>query len=91
MPTKLYGGISEQSRAAGHRRADAQALFDKELWRGAMYLAGYAIECSLKCKLMEKFACRNLDELEQRLRELHLIRDDTTIYDHRIELYLRVS
>lgn len=34
---------------ASHRRLeDAQALLEKKRWSGAMYLGGYAIECSLK-------------------------------------------
>jgi hypothetical protein len=91
MPAKPFGGLSEQPRAAVHRRADAQALFEKERWRGAMYLAGYAIECTLKRKLMEKFGCRNLDELEPRLKGLNAIPGDVSLYDHRLDLYLRAA
>lgn len=37
-----------QLGASRRRLEDAQALVDKERWSGAMYLGGYAIECSLK-------------------------------------------
>src|SRR3954453_6782645 len=91
MATKRFAGISEQSKAGKHRRDDAQALFEKSRWRGAMYLAGYAIECLLKTKLMEKFGCRHLDELEAVLQDRNLIPRDASLYDHRIELYMRVG
>jgi HEPN domain-containing protein len=91
MATKRFAGISEQSKAGKHRRDDAQALFEKKRWRGAMYLAGYAVECLLKAKLMRKFGCRVLDELEAELKRRHLIPGDATLYDHRIELYLRAG
>ena len=88
---KPFGGVSEQARAAVHRRADAQALLEKERWRGAMYLAGYALECTIKSRLMRKFACRNLDELDEALKQKGLIPADATVYDHRIELYVRAG
>ena len=37
-----------QLGASRRRLEDAQALRDKKRWSGAMYLGGYAIECSLK-------------------------------------------
>jgi hypothetical protein len=58
-----YGGRTEQTKAAFKRRADARALAEKERWRGAMYLGGYAVECRLKAKLMEMFNARTLDHL----------------------------
>jgi hypothetical protein len=48
----LFYGISEQAKAGKHRLDDAHVLFNGARWRGAMYLAGYAIECRLKTKLM---------------------------------------
>ena len=53
-----------------------------------MYLAGYSVECLLKTKLMEKFDCRTLGDLEVELKSRGLIPGDATLYDHRIELYL---
>lgn len=37
-----------QLGASRRRREDAQALHEVGRWAGAIYLAGYAIECSLK-------------------------------------------
>jgi len=91
MSSKPFGGVSEQSRAGIHRRADAQALFEKGRWRGAMYLAGYALECRLKSGLMQKYKCRDLDELEVQLKSRGLISGDATVYDHRLELYLKAA
>lgn len=67
MGKKRFGGISEQSKAGQHRRADADALFEKQRWRGAMYLAGYAIECLIKAKLMKMFKQSDLEGLEAEL------------------------
>jgi hypothetical protein len=64
----LYFGVTEQSKAAKHRWDDAQALLAAGRWRGAMYLAGYAVECLLKATLMRRFGCRQLAELEEELR-----------------------
>lgn len=46
---------------------DAEVLLAGERWRGAMYLAGYAVECRLKYKLMQKWKCFTLEELEDKL------------------------
>jgi hypothetical protein len=88
---KRFAGVSDQSKASQHRRADAQALFEKERWRGAMYIAGYAIECLIKAKLMEMFKQGNLEGLEVELKRRHLISEGSSLFDHRIELYLRAS
>jgi hypothetical protein len=85
---KRFGGISEQSKAGQHRRADADALFEKQRWRGAMYLAGYAIECLIKAKLMKMFKQSDLEGLEAELKRRHIIPDDSSLFDHRIELYV---
>ena len=37
-----------QLGASRRRREDAEALHEARRWAGAIYLAGYAIECSLK-------------------------------------------
>ncbi len=62
MHQDLFYGISEQSKAGKHRLDGARALLNAVRWRGAMYLAGYAIECQLKAKLMRMFNCRHLRE-----------------------------
>ena len=89
MGKKRFGGISEQSKAGQHRRADA--LFEKQRWRGAMCLAGYAIECLIKAKLMKMFKQSDLEGLEAELKRRHIIPDDSSLFDHRIELYLGAS
>jgi len=68
-----YYGVSEQRKAGKHRLEDAQALLNKSRWRGAMYMAGYAIECLLKTKLMRMFDCRHLRELEEELQTRGLL------------------
>jgi hypothetical protein len=85
---RQFAGISEQSKAGQHRRADADALFEKRRWRGAMYLAGYAIECLIKAKLMERFKQSNLEDLETEFKRRHVIPDRSSLFDHRIELYV---
>jgi hypothetical protein len=88
---KRFAGVRDQSKASHHRRADAQALFEKDRWRGAMYIAGYAIECLIKTKLMEMFKQSNLEGLEAELKRRHIIPDDSSLFDHRVELYMRAS
>jgi hypothetical protein len=67
MPREQFGGISEQSKASKHRWDDAQRLFDSQRWRGAMYLAGYSLECLIKAKLMAIYGTQNLLALEAEL------------------------
>jgi hypothetical protein len=50
-----HAGRSEQAKAGAHRLVDAKRLRAQERHRGAMYLAGYSIECKLKVRLMERF------------------------------------
>jgi len=73
-------------KAALRRKDDAQALLEKERWRGAMYLAGYAIECKLKAQLLDYYACETLSELadtlEKRVGERPQL---TTVRGHGLE------
>lgn len=48
MTRDLFIGITEQSKASAHRGDDAHALLNATRWRGAMYMAGYSVECSLR-------------------------------------------
>jgi len=59
----MADGISNMNRASLRPREDAQALFDARRYRGAMYVAGYAVECLLKTKLMGMFKCDTLTAL----------------------------
>jgi HEPN domain-containing protein len=91
MPNHRYYGISDQAKAARHRLDDAQVLLDNDRWRGAMYMAGYAVECLLKTKLMAIFGCQHLQQLEERLRERGLLGERATVFTHQLELLLRLA
>lgn len=65
MTSFQFGGRSEQTKAASRRREDARALKSSGRWRGAMYMMGYAVECNLKAKLMEKYNETTLAGLER--------------------------
>lgn len=93
---KRFHGVSEQRRAAIKRLADAKALLQVENsddWRrrkgpharGAMYLAGYAVECKLKSIAMEVRGCKTLAELSRQLNV-----DERDIYSHGLESLLEL-
>jgi hypothetical protein len=87
----LHYGVSEQAKASKHRWDDAQALFNALRWRGSMYMAGYAIECLLKTKLMRKFDCRHLRELEEELQRRGVISAQATVFTHQLEVLLKLT
>src|SRR4051794_26926619 len=91
MAREQHQGRSEQSKAAKHRREDAQALFDAERWRGCMYLAGYSVECLLKAKLMEMFNCRHLSQLEEELQQRGRLGGRQTVFTHALEALLELT
>lgn len=91
MTQDLYFGISEQSKASKHRLDDARALFNAVRWRGTMYMAGYALECLLKTKLMQMYNCRNLRELEDELQRRGVLAMQATVFTHQLELLLRLT
>jgi HEPN domain-containing protein len=91
MSHDLYIGISEQARASTHRLDDAHALFHAGRWRGAMYMAGYAVECLLKTTLMRMYNCRTLHELENELQRRGVLAEHTTVFTHHLELLLRLT
>lgn len=82
-----FEGLSEQRRAAIRRLADARVLYADGHWRGAMYLAGYVIECRLKARLMEMHGCLTLKELGRRLSARYP-RATESITTHNIEALL---
>src|SRR5438045_5360506 len=84
-------GVSEQAKASKHRSDDALALSSCARWRGAMYLAGYAVECLLKTKLMRMYGCRHLSELEEELRHRGELPDSATVFTHRLESLLGLT
>ena len=56
-----------------------------------MYLAGYAVECLLKAKLMRIFDCRHLRELEQELRRRGRLGAERTVFSHELEDLLSLT
>lgn len=80
MMQDLFYGVSEQGKAGKHRMDDARALLNAVRWRGAMYMAGYSIECLLKTKLMRMFDCRHLRELEEELQRRGILSAQTSIF-----------
>jgi hypothetical protein len=80
MSKWAHGGRTEQYKASVHRKVDAEKLRDAHRWRGAMYLLGYAVECNLKAKLMERYRHLHLQELQTYLRRR--FRPDVDVFTH---------
>ena len=91
MNINLYNGIREQAGASRQRLADAQALFAASRWRGAMYLAGYAVECLLKAKLMQIYDGRTLRELEAELKRRSILPAHGTVFTHQLRNLLKLA
>lgn len=91
MARDLFIGVTEQSKASIHRWDDAHALLNAARWRGAMYLAGYSIECLLKAKLTRMFDCDNLLVLDDELQRRNLLAERATIFTHQLEVLLRLT
>jgi HEPN domain-containing protein len=91
MTRDLHFGVTEQTKASRHRLDDARALFASSRWRGAIYLAGYSIECRLKAKLMRMFDCRHLQELEEELQRRGVLRLNATVFTHQLEVLLQLA
>ena len=85
---KDHNGVTEQAKAVGHRLADAKALLAEKRWRAAMYLAGYAVECRLKVRLMRKHDCRHLDDLGEEFVAAGRVNDPRAVYTHSLTLLL---
>ena len=51
-----------QLGASRRRREDAESLHDSCRWAGAIYLGGYAIECSLKALICHNECTNNLKQ-----------------------------
>lgn len=91
MVRQQYIGIAEQTKASVHRLDDAYALYKAARWRGAMYIAGYAVECLIKSKLMQIYHCRHLRELEDELQQRGLLAVDATVFTHHLEALLELT
>ena len=91
MDYDLHDGIREQARASHQRLEDAKALLRAARWRGAMYIAGYAVECLLKTKLMQVYDCQNLRELEGVLQSRSALPIGGTIFTHQLETLFKLT
>src|SRR5665213_1883946 len=91
MMRDLYYGVSEHGKAGKHRMDDARVLLNAAHWRGAMYMAGYSVECLLKTKLMRVFDCRHLRELEEELQRRGMLAFQATVFTHQLEVLLRLA
>jgi hypothetical protein len=54
-------------------------------------MAGYGVECLLKARLMKKYRCRTLQELEEVLRSRKLLPEKLTIFTHQLSLLLGLT
>ncbi|MBL8614457.1 MAG: hypothetical protein JNM72_02500 [Deltaproteobacteria bacterium] len=84
MPKYHHSGRTEQTKAAMKRRSTARRLQAQRRWRGAMYLAGYSVECKLKARLMEVYGLHTLEQLELEV-ERRLGRP-VSLFTHSIEV-----
>jgi HEPN domain-containing protein len=80
---RLGAGVSEQHAASYRRWEDADVLMRAERWRGAMYMAGYSLECALKATLMREWGVTNLGDLEDVLRQQHA--SEGSLFTHDLE------
>ncbi|MCE9528030.1 MAG: HEPN domain-containing protein [Planctomycetales bacterium] len=91
MAKDHFSGVTEQGKASVHRLEDAKSLVQKKRWRGAMYLAGYAVECLLKKQLMLKNGCFTLRELEEALKTKRQIASSASVFTHQIEPLFKLA
>jgi hypothetical protein len=89
MSSSFYG-ISEQDKASQCRLEDAHALAAAQRWRGAMYMAGYGVECLLKSRLMHMYGCKHLTALDRELERRGLLRPPASVFTHHLESLLRL-
>ena len=91
MTRDSFYGVSEQGKAGKHRLEDARVLLKADRWRGAMYMAGYSVECLLKTRLMRMFGCRHLQELDDELQGKGILPGQATVFTHQLESLLRLT
>jgi hypothetical protein len=84
-------GRSELKKAGRHRLDDARTLLRFSRWRGAMYLAGYSVECLLKTKLMRMFGCMTLGQLEDELTRRNLLPPAATVFTQQLFLLMHLT
>lgn len=71
------------------RLIDARRLYAQRRWRGAMYLAGYSVECKLKARLIEMYGLHTLEQLELEV-ERRLGRP-VSLFTHSIEVLFALT
>ncbi|MGI8979654.1 MAG: hypothetical protein ACR2FY_10535 [Pirellulaceae bacterium] len=91
MARQKFGGVTDQGKAGIQRLDDAKSLQRNKRWRGAMYLAGYSVECLLKKKLMIKFGCHTLLQLEEELRRRRRLKESESVFSHSLESLFRLA
>ena len=84
MSKYQHTGRTDQTKAALKRHIDAQRLQAQRRWRGAMYMAGYSVECKLKARLMEKYDLDTLEELEDEI--VRRLGRPVNVFTHSIEV-----
>ena len=91
MTRDQFDGVSQQTKAGRERFKDAEELIAAERWQGAMYMAGYAVECLLKSKLMRMYGCRHLRQLEDELMTRGDLKSHESIYTHNLNVLLEIT
>ena len=91
MNHNSHNGVSELAIASRQRLADAKVLLNASRWRGAMYMAGYAVKCLLKAKLIHIYDCKNLRQLEDLLRQRSILPAHRTVFTHQLEDLLKLA
>ena len=88
MTKYRFHGRTEQTKAAIKRKADGKALFamGKQHYLGAMYLAGYAIECKLKAAAMLYYNVDTLKDLSEKMKI-----DEARLYSHNLEALMGLT
>ncbi|MDE0396366.1 MAG: hypothetical protein OXL96_01025 [Candidatus Poribacteria bacterium] len=91
MNQDLHDSIRDQAVASRQRLEDAKVLLRASRWRGSMYIAGYAVECLLKTKLMQIYDCKNLRELDDVLLRRSVLPVGSTTFIHQLETLFKLT
>ena len=91
MNQNLHDSIRDQAGASRQRLEDAKVLLRASRWRGSMYIAGYAVECLLKTKLMQIYDCKNLRDLEWELQRRFILSTHRTVFTHQLADLLKLA
>jgi hypothetical protein len=81
MSRYRHGHRSSLQKSGIARRLDAEKLFEAGRYAGAVYMAGYKVECALKVALMEVANVDHLRELEGWLRETCKVDPDKMLHN----------